>query len=322
MPRDTRTSGQRERGSVIRLLYLLGWTNEQMAEVFNSTYSVVRHDIRCLEISATGERPRSLSVRYARTVEFYARRFDREDLSTAEQIVLPLIVKSIGIERLIVRVKGVLDGYRAMGAAPSASAGWRLCEALFPERATAELRLPTSEEIVHKTLHGIREGVVSVPDGEDTLVNLAAQVAWQACGEQLLARVRPMWTPALDAELDRLAHLALDSVNERWRFVVERRCGFVSSPMTMERISRKMGISRERVRQIEVKALDAVRASDGGRDLQRMMRTLCEALEDERMQGRILQEEIERLRAELRGLQRERESPRAYNEHPHDFPRS
>lgn len=297
MPRETRSSGRHQREPIIRLLYWMGWTNEQMAEVFNRTYSVIRYDIRRLEISAMGERPRESSVCYARTVEFYAKRFDREDLCEAERIVLQLIVKDVGIERLVVHARGVLDGYRAMCLVPSESAAWRLCEVLFPESAMSELCLPTSEEIVLKTLHRIASREMPAPDDEDALASLVAQVAWQECGERVLARVRPMWTQALKAELDRLAHLALDAMTERQRFIVERRCGFVGSPMTLEQIRRKMGISRERVRQIEVKALQAARASDGARDLYRMMRTLVGQLEDAQAELATLKKENEHLAA-------------------------
>lgn len=251
-----------------------------MAEVLNSTYSIIRYDIRRLKISATGERPCSLSVCYARTVEFYASRFDREGLCEAERIVLSLVLKEIDVERLVVRARGVLDGYLVMCLLPPESASWHLCKMLFPQRVMSELWLPTGEHIVRKTLHRIASREVVTPDGEDALVSLVAQVAWQECGERVLAFVRPMWTPTLEAELDRLAHIALDAMTERQRFVVRRRCGFEGSPMTLEQICRKMGISRERVRQIEVKALQATRASDCGRDLHRMMRTLVGQLED------------------------------------------
>lgn len=61
---------------------------------------------------------------------------------------------------------------------------------------------------------------------------------------------------------------ALDSLNERERFVLLNRYGFVGGkPKTLEEIGRALNITRERVRQIEEKALKKMRIACMRRDL-------------------------------------------------------
>ena len=53
-----------------------------------------------------------------------------------------------------------------------------------------------------------------------------------------------------------------------WRAadILRRRCGFDSEPQPLDEIGRDYGITRERIRQIESKALKRLRASFGLRD--------------------------------------------------------
>ena len=61
---------------------------------------------------------------------------------------------------------------------------------------------------------------------------------------------------ALDGELEKL----LDSLNERERIVVMHRFGLGDlKPYTLEEIGKLLGVTRERVRQIEVQALEKLR---------------------------------------------------------------
>lgn len=61
---------------------------------------------------------------------------------------------------------------------------------------------------------------------------------------------------ALDVELEKL----LDSLNERERIVVMHRFGLGDlKPYTLEEIGKLLGVTRERVRQIEVQALEKLR---------------------------------------------------------------
>lgn len=61
---------------------------------------------------------------------------------------------------------------------------------------------------------------------------------------------------------------ALDSLNERERFVLLNRYGFIGGkPKTLEEIGRALNITRERVRQIEEKALKKMRIACMRRDL-------------------------------------------------------
>ena len=51
---------------------------------------------------------------------------------------------------------------------------------------------------------------------------------------------------------------ALANLKDRERYIIERRV-LTDSPETLEKLSRKFGISRERVRQIEKNALNKIR---------------------------------------------------------------
>jgi len=53
----------------------------------------------------------------------------------------------------------------------------------------------------------------------------------------------------------------LDELSERQRCVIERRYGLNGRDVaTLEKLSRELGVTRERVRQIQSEALDKLRA--------------------------------------------------------------
>jgi RNA polymerase sigma factor (sigma-70 family) len=51
---------------------------------------------------------------------------------------------------------------------------------------------------------------------------------------------------------------ALSELPERQRQILELRFGFVDEPLSLEAIAREIGITRERVRQLETAALAAL----------------------------------------------------------------
>jgi RNA polymerase primary sigma factor len=83
---------------------------------------------------------------------------------------------------------------------------------------------------------------------------LIADAAGDRPLEVVAARLR-------DADLGRV----LDRLSWRERRVIELRFGLGGEgPLTLEQIGRQVGVTRERVRQIETKTLNILKASSGG----------------------------------------------------------
>lgn len=78
--------------------------------------------------------------------------------------------------------------------------------------------------------------------------------------EQFLADDQPGNDDVLVLEASaRRARIALQQLPERARFVIEARMGFLGDPQTLQLIGDQLGVSRERVRQIEAEALNHLR---------------------------------------------------------------
>jgi RNA polymerase sigma factor (sigma-70 family) len=67
----------------------------------------------------------------------------------------------------------------------------------------------------------------------------------------------PYWTNKASAWPDRdEVRRAVDSLPQKERIVISQRFGLDGMPETLEEVGRLLGCSRERVRQVEVRALD------------------------------------------------------------------
>jgi RNA polymerase primary sigma factor len=60
---------------------------------------------------------------------------------------------------------------------------------------------------------------------------------------------------AADSELREQIEIALARMTERERTVIELRFGLLGESQTLEEIGRRLGVTRERVRQLETQAL-------------------------------------------------------------------
>ena len=73
-----------------------------------------------------------------------------------------------------------------------------------------------------------------------------------------------------NTEVESWVRMWLDELNERQRTVIERRYGLNGRNVaTLEVLAREIGVTRERVRQIQLEALDKLRAGLKGRGLDR-----------------------------------------------------
>jgi RNA polymerase primary sigma factor len=98
------------------------------------------------------------------------------------------------------------------------------------------------------------EAPVGSEEGDAALGELIADAAGDRPLEVVAARLR-------DADLGRV----LDRLSWRERRVIELRFGLGGEgPLTLEQIGRQVGVTRERVRQIETKTLNILKASSGG----------------------------------------------------------
>lgn len=82
--------------------------------------------------------------------------------------------------------------------------------------------------------------------------------------DRLAARELPM-LPGPDEEyidqvdLNRLIHEAIETLSEREQAIIKMRFGIDRAPMTLEECGQQFGVTRERIREIEAKALRKLR---------------------------------------------------------------
>ncbi len=129
-----------------------------------------------------------------------------------------------------------------------------------PEDLAAELHLPV--ERVHTLLKMAEEPVsIHAPAGEDGAFTLGDSIVDQGAAD-------PSQQAAV-AMLREKVNTVLDTLSERERVVLEQRFGLVDGQeRTLEEIGRQFNLTRERVRQIEAKALRKMRHPERRRQLQ------------------------------------------------------
>jgi RNA polymerase nonessential primary-like sigma factor len=127
-----------------------------------------------------------------------------------------------------------------------------------------ESREPTLDDVAHllgkpveqvRKVLGYNEHVTSLDAPVDAEQGLSV-------GDQLADDDAP--TPELvlhNSEIERWIRQWLDELSDRQRRVIERRYGLSGAEVaTLEQLARELGVTRERVRQIQAEALDKLRA--------------------------------------------------------------
>ncbi|MGH3015268.1 MAG: sigma-70 family RNA polymerase sigma factor [Gaiellaceae bacterium] len=125
-----------------------------------------------------------------------------------------------------------------------------LAPALGREPSLEELAEATGMALEHvRQALGCAEASVSLNQavGADGDTELADFLADPAAGDPVEEAERSLLRQTVQRRLERLP--------ERERLIVERRFGLQGEPQTLETVGRELGLTRERVRQLEVQAL-------------------------------------------------------------------
>jgi RNA polymerase primary sigma factor len=131
-----------------------------------------------------------------------------------------------------------------------ARAARTLAPALGREPSLEELAEATGLLLGHvRQALGCAEATVSLNQavGADGDTELADFLADPAAGDPVEEAERSLLRQTVQRRLERLP--------ERERLIVERRFGLQGEPQTLETVGREIGLTRERVRQLEVQAL-------------------------------------------------------------------
>jgi RNA polymerase primary sigma factor len=131
-----------------------------------------------------------------------------------------------------------------------ARAARTLAPALGREPSLEELAEATGLPLGHvRQALGCAEASVSLNQavGADGDTELADFLADPAAGDPVEEAERSLLRQTVQRRLERLP--------ERERLIVERRFGLQGEPQTLETVGRELGLTRERVRQLEVQAL-------------------------------------------------------------------
>jgi RNA polymerase primary sigma factor len=131
-----------------------------------------------------------------------------------------------------------------------ARAARTLAPALGREPSLEELAEATGLPLGHvRQALGCAEASVSLNQavGADGATELADFLADPAAGDPVEEAERSLLRQTVQRRLERLP--------ERERLIVERRFGLQGEPQTLETVGRELGLTRERVRQLEVQAL-------------------------------------------------------------------
>ena len=130
-------------------------------------------------------------------------------------------------------------------------------------------RSATHEELASATGLALQhvEEALSVPDARVSLNQPIGDADSGEYGDLLADEHSEDPSELADVSLrDQAVREALSALPERERRVLELRFGFGEEPRSLEAIAREVGLTRERVRQLEARALDALAESLGGLD--------------------------------------------------------
>jgi RNA polymerase primary sigma factor len=119
-------------------------------------------------------------------------------------------------------------------------------------------RRPTSEELAYATGLAVQH-VEEALEAADASISLNQKVGGDGDGELSELFADEEWADPVDEADESLrgwtVRRALEELGERERRVLELRFGFHGEPQSLESIARELGVSRERVRQLENEAL-------------------------------------------------------------------
>jgi RNA polymerase primary sigma factor len=119
-------------------------------------------------------------------------------------------------------------------------------------------RRPTSEELADATGLALQH-VEEALEAADASISLNQKVGGDGDGELAELFADEEWADPVDEADESLrgwtVRRALEELGERERRVLELRFGFDGEPQSLESIARELGVSRERVRQLETEAL-------------------------------------------------------------------
>lgn len=125
-------------------------------------------------------------------------------------------------------------------------------------------REPTYKE-VSKLLNISEEKAIEIAKYSEEPVSLSTPIGEDddsTLAEFLVSDDKSVEEEAEDVELKLLLNKLLNNLSEKERFVVKLRFGFeTGGPLTLEDVGKQLGVTRERVRQIEAKAIRKIKRS-------------------------------------------------------------
>lgn len=231
-------------------LYLLGMSLTSIGESLGSP-GTISNDYRLISQEEKEGRPKNerdvFRAQFLALKEFSSGRSD-----TYRNTMYKALRHHLSIDSLLLQLQGVAHTMNILST-PKLSPEARSWYDMFARKIFERKLRTVSEELIFEAyLEAIKEDADLLPDTRDGLFK--AITGWFVASQR--GNIMPI---ALSDDFLKDARVILESLSVRERDVLKMRFGLGMNRRTFEEIGQQFGVTRERVRQIEDKALRKLR---------------------------------------------------------------
>ncbi len=244
---------QRARLPRVKELYVLGFTNEDIAKIVDVSTTTIKNDLQIVRAEADPERIRNLQRRYTAVFAFWLNN-QQKSLSWGQEpspiSVLTHVRTWLQIDALQAFAKRLETAYEGLHDSAESQRPYRdLLATLFNPNASRVRGYTKRSELFETYLDHLRAEPDALPasreDAERALIGLAV--------ETRLSSALVAWPE--DGLVERMIDVHLLKLPEHLARVLRMRFGIGCANQTLKEIGETLGKSPERMRHIEAEAI-------------------------------------------------------------------